>query len=65
MSPRTTLQIPDYDFVAVPLPRTELELLVGLWESSDEMNHEELSIDLKARGALAHLHDLHNGKAPE
>lgn len=57
MSGRVKLEMPDSDFVAVPLTRTELDLLVGLWAHSDEINHEELSIWLKARGALSWLEE--------
>lgn len=48
----------EYDFVAVPLTRIELETLVSLWSGSDELDHEDLSIWLKAAGALALLDTL-------
>lgn len=49
------LSVPDRDFVAVPLSRAELDWLVGLSAYADTLDHEQLSIDLKARGALAQL----------
>lgn len=55
MNKRAELKLRDPDFVAIPLTRTELEMLAGLWDHNDQFDHEDLSIWLKAKGALVVL----------
>lgn len=55
---RASADIGDLDYVLVPLDRCELELIVDLWASSDTRSAADLSLQLKARGAIAELADV-------
>lgn len=48
----------DLEYVYVPLTRNELVMLIELWESSDTRYTHDVSVQLKARGAIGQLDDL-------